>query len=310
MIKYNLYGNSEVWHNLVKEVLNNQVAHAYIFSGTKAIGKSTTAREYIKYLANANEVLAKRIDEGNFLDLLYITKQDKNEISIDMIRKAGEFFKQTPAEGTQKFVIIDAADDLNLNSANALLKILEEPSPNTHLFLINHNLKNLLPTIKSRCRIIKFKPIEPKELKLAANMGKLAFLEDFIAGSIGKAKLCEELDLVDIYVQLLQLLEQNNILEFNKFADKNNPQEWQLIFELVEYALAQIIKISSNAIAKLDELSEELILPISRRKSLEEWFETRDKIAKSFKDLAIYNLDKKQTLLLAIEAFRANICKE
>ena len=310
MIKYNLYGNSEVWHNLVKEFLNNKVAHAYIFAGTKGIGKSTTAKEYIKYLTNANEVLAKRIDEGNFLDLLYISRQDKNEIGIDMIRKAGDFFKQTPAEGTQKFVIIDAADDLNLSAANALLKILEEPSPNTQLFLISHNPKSLLATIRSRCRVIKFKPIGEKELKLSANINNFDLLEDFIAGSIGKAKTCEELDISSIYMQLLELIEQNNMINFNKFADKHskNSKEWQLILELIEYTLAQIIKIHSNSVEKLNEFSENLLLPIVNRKTLEEWFETREKIIKKFKELDIYNLDKKQTLLLAIEYFKS--CKE
>jgi len=300
MSKYNLYGNSSVWHNLINESLINQVAHAYLFTGPAGIGKFTTAKEYIKYLLCANEVLAKRIDEGTFLDLLYITKQDKNEIGIDMIRKAEDFFRQTPAEGKDKFVIIDSADDLNLNAANALLKILEEPTANTYLFLISHTLNSLLPTIRSRCRIVKFKPLKTKELKLLSNIDKLTEFEDFIAGSVGLAFICDELELLALYTQLLELLNDHDLLAFNKFVDSltKQPQKWQLTLQLLEYIVNRCIKIVANSMHTLSNLDQELLLPLAKRKSIEEWFTTRDELLQSLTQLEIYNLDKKQILLL------------
>lgn len=305
MIKYNLHGNTAVWHNLVNDSLTKQIAHAYLFTGPTGIGKATTAREYIKYLLTANEVLAKRIDEGNFLDLLYINKQDKNEISIDLIRKAGDFFKQTPAEGDKKFVIIDSADDLNLNAANALLKILEEPSKNTYLFLISHTPNQLLATIKSRCRIIKFKPLDLKELKLIANMNKIMELEDFIAGSVGRALMVDELDVIDIYTKLLEQLESNDILAFNKLADNLVKQHWQITIDLLEYIITRAIKISTHYSLPLSDIEQEVLVPIGKNKTIEEWFKIYDEWHDLITQTEIYNLDKKQILLFGLEKIKS-----
>ncbi len=304
MIKYSLYGNEEVWHNLVNDSLINHVAHAYIFAGPIGIGKATTAKEYIKYLLNANESLAKRIDEGNFLDLLYISPQEKNNISIDSIRKAGDFFKQTPAEGEKKFVIIDSADDLNINAANALLKILEEPSKNTYLFLISHAPSMLLATIRSRCRIVKFKPIETKELKLLTNIGKSVELEDFIAGSLGRAVMLNEIDIVGIYSKLLEFLENGDILRFNKLADSLIKQSWQLTTQLLEYIVSRLIKITANCKLVLSDIEQEVLIPIASKKTMEDWFYVRDELLSSIAQTEIYNLDKKQILLISLEKIR------
>ena len=302
MSKYNLYGNSSVWHNLVNESLINQVAHAYLFVGPPGVGKFTTAIEYIKYLLEANEVLSKRIDEGNFLDLLYITPESKNEIGIDMIRKASAFFEQTPAEGEAKFVIIDSADDLNLNAANALLKILEEPTEKTYLFLISHASNNLLPTIRSRCRIVKFKPIETKEMNLLSNINKFRDFEDFIAGSVGRAITCEELDVIKFYTELLELLHSGDILSFNKFFDKiaKQPTQWQLVTQLIEYIVNRCIKIVVGEAETLSNIEQDCLIVIAKQKSIEDWFLVRDELLNSIMQLKIYNLDKKQMLLFSL----------
>ncbi len=274
LVEYNLRGNHSVWQNLINDHLNNRIAHAYLFCGPYGIGKHLTAKLYIKYILNADEVLSKRIDNNDFIDLLYISKQDKNEISIDLIRKTHSFFNQTPAEGKHKFVIIDVAEDLNLNSSNALLKILEEPKENTHLFLISHAPYKLLATIRSRCRIIKFKPLSDTSLR--------SDLEDFIAGSPGRAKICEELDALKLYNQLSELIKNNDILVFNKLADtlnKNN-QQWELTKDLLVFIVRTLIK--SNP--KL--------------------FNTYDYLNTAFKDTDIYSLDRKQILLSALDSIR------
>lgn len=307
MAKSNLYGNDEVWQNLVNEALINQVAHAYLFTGPQGIGKSTTAKEYIKYLLGASETLAKRIDAGNYLDLLYITKQDKHEIGIEMIRKTSNFFRQTPAEGYKKFVIIDSADDLNINAANALLKILEEPTKNTYIFLISHAANCLLSTIKSRCRLIKFKPLARKDLKLITNIDQMPQLEDFIAGSAGRAISCAQLEADGLYLKILTLINDNDILAINKFADKvtKDPAIWQLTLDLLEYIVSRYIK--SFEQDQFNQIERELLLPIARTKTIEEWFNARDALLVSFCDLLLYNLDKKQILLFALNSLTKSL---
>jgi len=298
-----LYGNPTVWHNLVNDSLINQVAHAYIFAGPKGTGKASLAKEYIKYLLKANDILKKRIDEDNFLDLLYISKQESNEITIDKIRKIQEFINQTAAESSKKFVIIDSADDLNLNAANALLKILEEPTKYTHLFLISHIPYKLLATIRSRSRIIKFHPLNRKELKLVT---EISFMEDFIAGSPGRAINWKDINILEFYHSLLEVIADEDIAAYNKFADLSikTSIKWQLTIELLLYIINRCMKIIVNAAHLVTDVEQELLTNIAKQKSIEYWGQTSDMLLDLFKEANIYNLDKKQILAIAINKIR------
>ncbi len=299
----NLYGNTAAWQLLINDFSSNKLAHAYLLTGPSGIGKFSMVKEYIKYLLQANEVLIKRIDEGNFPDLLHISKQEKNDITIDMIRKANEFFSQTALEGKYKFVIIDNADDLNRNAANALLKILEEPTKNTHIFLISHAPSKLLPTIRSRCRTIKFQPLNKQDLEQVVGRNKFPELEDFIAGSPGKAIICSELGIDKLYKQLLELIQSDDLIAFNKFADSiiKQPQQWQLLTELLIYLLGNCIKLSTNS---SDQEQQNILTKIAETKSTEEWFKLYDQFLLSLGQTEIYNLDKKQLLLLTLYNIR------
>ena len=80
----------------------------------------------------------------------------KRNISVDQARELPEFFAKSPSRARYRVAIIDAADDLNMNAANALLKVLEEPPERGVLFLVTHAPGRLLPTIRSRCRRLAF----------------------------------------------------------------------------------------------------------------------------------------------------------
>lgn len=312
VINSKLYGNSVVWHNLVNDCLTNRVAHAYIFSGTKGIGKLLMAKEYIKYILKANDVLSQRIDDDSFLDLLYISKQDKSEIGIDLIRKAGDFFNHTAVEGNEKFVIIDSADDLNRNAANALLKFLEEPAKNTYLFLISHSVKKLLPTIRSRCRIIKFSPLTVKDLKLLFPEYNISIMEDYIAGSVGRAQIVNEREIVKLYERILNLIDNYGIIEFNNFAElitKNNDQ-WMLVKDLLIYLINRCLKFISNKHDNMMELELSVLEKLANKKSVEEWFKVYDELFTMFNQTDIYNLDKRQALLISIDSIKENKIQE
>ena len=111
---------------------------------------------------SADESLFRRIAAGSHTDLLSISPAydakkhiEKSTISVDEARKIPDFLSLTPAEGEWRVVIVDAVDQLNINAANALLKILEEPPERSILLLICHSPGGILPTIKSRCRTFK-----------------------------------------------------------------------------------------------------------------------------------------------------------
>lgn len=303
-LKPNLLGNQNIWQSLVHDFQNHNMAHAYLFAGPVGVGKASAAKEYIKYILQANDVLAKRIEEDNFLDLLILNNQEKNEITIDMVRKASNFFEQTPTECPYKFVIIDSVDDLNVNAANSLLKIIEEPRNNTYIFLISHQPYNLLATIRSRCRIIRFKPLELEQLKSIVDLDDASYMQDLIAGSPNKAINLLKLEIIPIYEQLLQLISDNNVNVFNKFADKivNHQDKWNVIKELSIYALVKCIKISANAINsdQLSDLERRMLTPVAFKKSVDEWFKIYDKLTELFANEEVYNLDKKQVLFITI----------
>ena len=106
----------------------------------------------------------------------------KRNISVDQARELPEFFSMSPSRARYRVAIIDAADDLNMNAANALLKVLEEPPERGVLFLVTHAPGRLLPTIRSRCRRLNFPNWSVEAL--GALVSRQAGLADEEAGRI------------------------------------------------------------------------------------------------------------------------------
>ncbi|UIY22956.1 DNA polymerase III subunit delta' [Rhizobium leguminosarum] len=108
--------------------------------------------------------LARPVDEK--------TGKVKSAITVDEVRRAGKFFSQTSGTGNWRIVIIDPADDMNRNAANAILKILEEPPKRALFLVLSHAPGRLLPTIRSRCLPLKLAPLADDELVAAlAHLG-------------------------------------------------------------------------------------------------------------------------------------------
>jgi len=155
--------------------------HAWLLAGTSGIGKRRFADlAALHVLANAagpatapdrldvspDHPIAHLIEAGSHLDLRIVEREEKKTgdlasgIGIDQIRALQPLLQSTPALSPWRVVIVDAIDDLARAAANALLKSLEEPPPNTVFLLVSHAPGRLLPTIRSRCRILRFNPLE------------------------------------------------------------------------------------------------------------------------------------------------------
>ena len=114
----------------------------------------------------AQKELQKSIASGKPLDKGDEKIQDrKAEITVDSVREIGRFFSMTFDKGIYRFLIINTADDMNENAQNALLKMLEEPPARTVIFLISNNRGKLLPTIFSRCRLLRLASMNRKEIE-------------------------------------------------------------------------------------------------------------------------------------------------
>lgn len=150
--------------------------HAWLLTGPEGVGKAAFAHGAALRLLGArpdpgggplavasDDPVARVVAAQAHPDLLVLERRSedgklKKSIAVEDARRLPEFFSKSPAMADCRVAIIDSADDLNPSSANALLKTLEEPSGRGVLFLIAHNPGGLLPTIRSRCRTLRFPP--------------------------------------------------------------------------------------------------------------------------------------------------------
>ena len=153
--------------------------HAWLLCGVEGSGKATFAYRAARRLLGAvpdpsrgplgtdpYDHVARMISAQSHPDLLVLERlveggKTKKSISVDQARDLPEFFSKSPSQAHYRVAIIDAADDLNLNAANALLKVLEEPPERGVLLLVTHAPGRLLATIRSRCRRLAF-PVWPQ----------------------------------------------------------------------------------------------------------------------------------------------------
>ena len=162
----NLFEHKEIFNQLSKLYKNDNLPNKILLSGEKGIGKSTFAYHLINFVLSENEEfpydyenniinsdnksykLIQNKSNPNFqlIDVL----EDKKNIDINQIRELIINLNKSSFNKKRRFVLIDNLEFLNLNSINALLKILEEPNENINFILINNN-KRVLPTLKSRC---------------------------------------------------------------------------------------------------------------------------------------------------------------
>ncbi len=136
--------------------------HAWLLTGPEGVGKATFAYRAARRLLGGRlndpeDPVTRQVAAQSHPDLLVLEREPgKRNIPVDEARRLPEFFSMAPASSPYRVAIIDAADDLNANSANAVLKTLEEPPERGVLFLISHAPGGLLPTIRSRCRRLAF----------------------------------------------------------------------------------------------------------------------------------------------------------
>jgi len=166
LTQINLFEHKEVFNQLYKLSKNDTLPNKILLSGEKGIGKSTLAYHLINLVLSENEehpydfennkinpdnksyklILNKSNPNFYLIDVL----EEKKNIDINQIRELIINLNKSSFNNKKRFVLIDNIELLNLNSINALLKILEEPNENINFILINNN-KRVLPTLKSRC---------------------------------------------------------------------------------------------------------------------------------------------------------------
>ena len=249
------------------------------------------------FIETDKKKIIKAIKDGETLDENDMQGFKKSSvIKVDEVRLVNEFLSKKSFDGNWRVVIVDCADDMNQNAANALLKILEEPPAKSMLLLISHNPNKLLPTIKSRCAKLNLLPLENENVasllrryRPELSEGQIKELVKICSGSIGKAiKYADNNGLV-LYQTLENLFFARSEFDVDKALDlasqaSKDEQVWDLCQELIEKFIADMF-FSGEKIEQIGDA----------------W----DKVRKIFYDTVSLNMDKRQALINIINI----ICK-
>ncbi len=174
-----LVGHAAAEAALLAAAQGGRLHHAWLLAGPEGVGKATLAYRFARRLfagigpqtrslaVDPGSPVARRVAAGTHADLLSVEREWddkrrrlKRDIAAEAARAIPPFLHLTAAEGGWRVVIVDGAEDLNVHSANALLKVLEEPPPRAVLMLVASAPGRLLPTIRSRCRRLTLAPLD------------------------------------------------------------------------------------------------------------------------------------------------------
>lgn len=222
-----LVGNDAARGAISAAAEGGNLHHAWLIAGSEGLGKATYARQSAAWLlareagdtAGRTEAMIAAGAHPDFrvLERLAVdeSKPDKGfarSIKIDQIRALGPMFAVKPSMSSRRVIMIDAIDDLERSASNALLKSLEEPPAGTIFLLISHAPGRLLPTIRSRCRLLRFDPLDEGQVASvlratlpAASADEIAVLVRAGAGSPGRALRFAGLDLAAIETALVAI---------------------------------------------------------------------------------------------------------
>jgi DNA polymerase-3 subunit delta' len=189
---FQLFGHEQAESEFLEAFRAGRMPQAWIIGGPPGIGKGTLAWRMARFVAahpdstspavqqaknlavDPGHPAARKISALAYGDLALLRREwvEKNKkfatrITVDDVRRALHKFEQAAGEGGWRMALIDSADDLNVSSANALLKLIEEPPPRSLFLLVAHQPGRLLPTIRSRCRMLMLQPLETPALSAA-----------------------------------------------------------------------------------------------------------------------------------------------
>ncbi|WP_373475154.1 DNA polymerase III subunit delta' [Sphingorhabdus sp.] len=176
-------GHDAAWRQFASALDSGKLHHGWILVGPRGLGKAGFARRAAAALVDPQGQYASMIERGSHPDILTIKRlpkeaakdgeendpdaELKRSISIDQIRQLQAALTTRPGLSNKRAIIIDAADDLERSGANALLKSLEEPPVGTYFLLVSHASDRLLPTIRSRCQLLRFEPLDQRDMAAA-----------------------------------------------------------------------------------------------------------------------------------------------
>ncbi len=272
-----LLGQSQAEATFLQAFNSHRLHHGWLITGARGIGKATLAWRIARFLlASPNNArtapqtldiardhpVARRmaaLSEPRLFLLRPIwdleKKRFKHGITIDEVRKLKLSFNLSAADGGRRVVIVDCADDLTVNAANALLKLLEEPPDDVILLLVCHQPSRLLPTIRSRCSELRCAIVQASDIGQAMTAAgsdggaDADALAELSGGSVGETVRLANLDGMQTYADLVGLfaslpnLNRPHALKLaESAAGKGQEPRFDLLLRLIDQFLARVAR--------------------------------------------------------------------
>jgi DNA polymerase-3 subunit delta' len=312
-----LFGQAAAEQALLAAYRSGRVPHAFLLSGPKGIGKATLAYRLARFVfahpdpgapdvaaatslaIDAAHPVARRIVAQAQGDLLVLERTPnekgvlRQQIAVDDVRRTVSFFGSTAGEGGWRIAIVDAVDELNRSSANALLKVLEEPPQRALLLLVCHSASRVPATLRSRCRMLTLRALAEPEVAKAVAAATSAAADDpdvtaaaaAAGGSVFRALAMLDEDALGLRQQALDLLNALPSLDagaLHALGDRlagTDPQSLAALLDTINVWLAQRLEREGTAQSE-----------ISRMARLAEAWEGVNVAAR---DAETYNLERK-----------------
>jgi DNA polymerase-3 subunit delta' len=316
--RYVLFGQEAAERAFLTGFRSGRLHHAWLIGGMQGVGKATLAYRIARFvlahghapegapedLAIAPEhPAARQVAALSHPDLFILRRLAATEkkaatttIPVDQVRKALHLFGSTAAAAGYRICIVDSAEDLSPPSANALLKMVEEPPPRSLFLILAHEPRRVLPTIRSRCRRLDLAPLSTADLtRVLESIDGVAddreAIDAAVARAEGSARRAFELldpakrETVETMEQLLAALPREDagrVLAFaEKLSRKGSEEEFALALETLQGWVSGLLHRHADAGARR-------LAPL---------VEVCDKIARSAREADIYNLDRRPLVL-------------
>ena len=319
-----LIGHDEAMQQVADALSSGRMHHAWLMAGVEGIGKMTLAMHIAASVLSGGENqigkinlqhrVTKLIAAEAHPDMLVVrrgvdekTGEQRKVITVDEVLKIANFLHNTSTHGGWRVVIIDEAHLLNRNGQNAVLKILEEPPSRTLILITVTTPGALLPTIRSRCRVLPLAPLDEKQMKTILRRTAPTLSEDDLArlvtlsgGSVGFALKVAGTEMLPLFEEIEGMLSPAKPLDLSrlhKIAEKISPKS-----EADSYEVMTTLLVNSLGQAARHEAVGQGSTP-----QLEQKMRLWEKVGASFTLADSANLDRKLAFINAVGDIRAAI---
>ncbi|MBB6424529.1 DNA polymerase III subunit delta' [Sphingopyxis sp. JAI128] len=270
-----MIGHGDAQKAFLEAWQSGRLHHAWLLAGPQGMGKGAFADHVARFLVThgasgeadslddrGDEAAARLVDAGNHPEILRLVRQAKEKakdlarnITIEQVRELKARLHFSLSLGEWRVIIVDAIDDLEASASNALLKTLEEPPAKTLFLLVSHSPGRLLPTIRSRCRNLRFQPVDHDvmtawlhEIRPMLEMAEVRAIVAASGGVPGKALALIDSDVATMEKKLLAIANsgdpENRLREAlaREVGGTSNRARLELVIDIVPGLLARLAR--------------------------------------------------------------------